>query len=94
MTKADLVEEVARVIECSRREAAPIVETVFESVAKALREGRRVEIRRFGSFGTRRRRARIGRNPRSGQTVQVPSKKIPFFKPGKELLEIIQDKRP
>ncbi len=94
MTKAHLVEEVARVAECSRREAVPIVETVLESVAKELREGRRVEIRRFGSFGTRRRRARIGRNPRSGQTVQVPSKKIPFFKPGKELLEIIQDKRP
>ncbi len=94
MTKANLVEEVARVVECSRREAESIVETVFESVAKALREGGRVEIRRFGSFGTRRRRARIGRNPRSGQTMQVPSKKIPFFKPGKELLEIIQDKRP
>ncbi len=93
MTKADLVEEVARVVECSRRKAATIVETVFESVVKTLREGRRVEIRRFGSFGTRQRRARIGRNPRSGQTVQVPPKKIPFFKPSQELLKIIQDKR-
>ncbi len=93
LTKADLGEEVARVLECSRREAAPIVETVFESVAKALREGQRVEIRKFGSFATRERRGRIGRNPKSGETVQVPPKKILFFRPSKELLEIIQDKR-
>ena len=93
VTKANLVEEVARVVECSRREAESIVETVFESVAKALREGRRVEIRRFGSFATRQRRGRIARNPKSGQPVQVPPKKIPFFKPSQELREIIQDKR-
>ena len=93
VTTAHLVEEVTRIVECSRREAAPIVETVFESVAKALREGRRVEIRRFGSFATRRRRGRIARNPKSGQPVQGPPKKIPFFKPSQELREIIQDKR-
>ncbi len=93
VTKADLVDEVARVVECSHREATVIVETVFESVAKALREGGRVEIRRFGSFGTRQRRGRIARNPKSGQPVQVPPKKIPFFKPSQELREIIQDKR-
>ena len=94
MTKANLVEEVARVVECSRREAESIVETVFESVTKALREGGRIEIRRFGSFGTRQRRGRIARNPKSGQPVQVPPKKIRFFKPSQELLKIIQDKRP
>ena len=92
MTKADLVEEVARVVECPRREARQIVEIVFESVVKALRAGQRVDIRRFGSFATRTRRGRIAQNPNSGEPVQVPPKKIPFFKPSKELREIIQDK--
>ncbi len=90
MTKADLVEEVSRVVEISRREGAAVVETVFESILQAVREGSRVEIRRFGTFATRQRGGRIARNPRTGEQVVVGPKKVAFFKPGKELLKVIQ----
>ncbi len=90
MTKADLVEEVSRVVEISRREGAAVVETVLESILQALREGSRVEIRRFGTFAIRQRRGRMGLNPKTGEQVVVGPKKIAFFKPGKELKEGIQ----
>ena len=89
MTKADLVEEVARVVEVTRREAETIVETIFHSVVKSLRGGDKIEIRGFGSFRTRQRRGRTGRNPKSGELVRVPPKTIPFFKPSKELRDIV-----
>jgi len=89
MTKADLVEEVARVVEVTRKDAEVIVETVFNSVVKSLRNGDKVEVRGFGSFRTRQRQGRTGRNPQSGEQVQVPPKTIPFFKPGKELRDIV-----
>ena len=90
MTKADLVEEVSRVVEISRREGAAAVETVFESILQAVRDGSRVEIRGFGTFATRQRGGRVGRNPKTGEQVVVGPKKIAFFKPGKELTEVIQ----
>ena len=90
MTKADLVEEVSRVVEISRREGAAAVETVFESILQAVRDGSRVEIRGFGTFATRQRGGRVGRNPKTGEQVVVGPKKIAFFKPGKELKEVIQ----
>jgi len=89
MTKADLVEEVSRAIESTRKDAEAIVETVFESVIKALQADDKIEVRGFGSFRTRRRRGRIGRNPKTGEKVNVPPKRIPFFKPSKELKELI-----
>jgi integration host factor subunit beta len=89
MTKADLIEEVSRVVEVTRKESEVIVETIFESVVKSLRDGDKVEVRGFGSFRTRERRGRIGRNPKSGEKVSVPPKTIPFFKPSKELRDII-----
>ena len=89
MTKADLVEEVSRVVEISRREAAAVVETVFESILQAVREGSRVQIRRFGTFAIRQRRGRIGRNPKTGSQVQVPPKRVPYFRPSTGLLELI-----
>jgi integration host factor subunit beta len=89
MTKADLIEEVSRVVEVTRKESEVIVETIFESLVKSLRDGDKVEIRGFGSFRTRERRGRTGRNPKSGEKVSVPPKTIPFFKPSKELREII-----
>ena len=85
VTKADLVEEVVRVTELPRKESETIVETIFESIIGALQGGDRIEIRGFGSFRTRQRRGRIGRNPKTGAKVDVPPKKIPFFKPSKEL---------
>ena len=90
MTKADLVEEVSRVVEISRREGAAVVETVFESILQAVREGSRVGIRGFGTFATRQRGGRMARNPRTGEQGFVGTKKVAFFKPGKELKEVIQ----
>jgi len=85
VTKADLVEEVVRVTELGRKESEAIVETIFESIIGALQSGDRIEIRGFGSFRTRQRRGRTGRNPKTGAKVEVPPKRIPFFKPSKEL---------
>ena len=89
MTKADLVEEVIRVTELPRKESETIVETVFESIIQALQTGDKIEIRGFGSFRTRQRRGRIGRNPKTGAKVDVPPKRIPFFKPSKELKDFV-----
>jgi len=84
MTKADLIEEVSRVVEFTRKESEVIVEAIFDSVVKSLREGDKIEIRGFGSFRTRQRQSRIGRNPKTGARVDVPAKRIPFFKPSKD----------
>jgi len=89
MTKADLVAEVSRAITASRKDAETIVETVFDSIVQALRADDKIEIRGFGSFRTRQRRGRIGRNPKTGARVEVPPKRIPFFKPSKELKDLI-----
>src|SRR5437899_2195047 len=89
MTKADLIDEVSRVVEMTRKESEIIVESIFDSIVKSLRNGDKIEIRGFGSFRTRQRQARIGRNPKSGDRVDVPAKRIPFFKPSKELRDIV-----
>jgi len=92
MTKADLIEEVSRVVEMTRKESEVIVETIFDSIVKSLRGGDKIEIRGFGSFRTRRRRGRTGRNPKTGAKVQVPPKRIPYFKPSKELKELVNSR--
>src|SRR5438309_12126539 len=89
MTKADLVEEVIRTTELPRKESEAIVETIFESIIQALQTGDKIEIRGFGSFRTRQRRGRVGRNPKTGAKVEVPPKRIPFFKPSKELKDFV-----
>src|SRR6266478_4480597 len=89
MTKADLIKDVARAVETSGKDAEDIVDTIFENIVKSLRAGDKIEIRGFGSFRTRQRNARIGRNPKTGARVDVPAKKIPFFKPSKELRDSV-----
>ena len=91
MTKADLIEEVSRVVEMTRKESEVIVEAIFDSVVRSLRSGDKIEIRGFGSFRTRQRKPRVGRNPKTGERVDVPAKKIPFFKPSKELKDLINE---
>ena len=91
MTKADLVEEVAKVTELTRKDSEVIVDTLFESVIKALRTGDKLEVRGFGSFRVRQRNARVGRNPKTGEKVEVPAKRVPYFKPSKELKDLIND---
>jgi integration host factor subunit beta len=89
MTKAELIEEVSRVIEMTRKDSEVIVESIFDSVVRALRNGDKIEIRGFGSFRTRQRQPRIGRNPKTGTRVEVPAKRIPYFKPSKELKDLV-----
>jgi integration host factor subunit beta len=91
MTKADLIEEVAKVAEVTRKDGEVIVETIFDSIVKSLRAGDKIEIRGFGSFRTRQRKPRTGRNPKTGAKVEVPAKTIPFFKPSKELKDMVNN---
>ena len=87
MTKAELTEKVADRLHLTRRQTEAIVGIFLGCIAEALREGDKVELRGFGSFRARRRNARQGRNPKTGDAVQVPAKKVPFFKAGKDLRE-------
>ena len=89
MTKADLVEEVAQLGDLTRRDGEVIVETIFESVIHALQSGDKIEIRGFGSFRIRQRKPRTGRNPKTGAKVDVPAKRVPYFKPSKELRDLV-----
>src|SRR5258706_12997598 len=91
MTKADLIEEVSKLADVNKREGEIIVETIFDSVVRSLRAGDKIEIRGFGSFRTRQRKPRAGRNPKTAERVEVPAKKVPFFKPSKELKELVKD---
>jgi integration host factor subunit beta len=85
MTKADLVEHIATTTGVSKNHTGIIVDQLIDAVCRALSEGRHLEIRGFGTFKVRERRARRARNPRSGSEVQVPAKLVPVFKPSKEL---------
>ena len=89
MTKADLIDEISRLAEVTRKDSEVIVETIFDSIVRSLRAGDKIEIRGFSSFRTRQRKPRIGRNPKTGDRVEVPAKKIPFFKPSKELKDLV-----
>src|SRR3954452_23331435 len=89
MTKADLVEKVTRLGDLPRRDGEIIVETIFDSVIRALQGGDKIEIRGFGSFRIRQRNPRIGRNLKTGERVEVPAKRVPYFKPSKELRDLV-----
>lgn len=89
MTKAELVDEVAQAVQLTKKQAETIVNIVFDSIVGSLRSGEKIELRGFGSFRLRSRKSRTGRNPKTGEKVDVPSKRIPYFKPGKELKELI-----
>lgn len=91
MTRADLVERVATTVNLTKKETEVVIDTIFKSIAQALAaptDGK-VELRGFGSFRVRRREARQGRNPQTGKPVSVPAKKVPYFKPGKELKALV-----
>ncbi len=91
LTKTAIVEEVANAAGLTKKHAELIVVTVFGSIAKTLRQGEKVELRGFGSFRLRRRDPRRARNPRTGGRVDVTSKRVAYFKPGKELKELINE---
>lgn len=89
MTKAELVDEVALAAGLTKKDSEVIVDEVFKNIIQALNRGEKIELRGFGSFRVRQRDARRGRNPKTGAPVDIPSKRVPFFKPGKELKELI-----
>ncbi len=89
MTKADLIEKVITAADLNKKDAEAAVEAFFRAIIQSLRRGEKIELRGFGSFRLRSRGARVGRNPKTGEKVNVPAKRIPFFKPGKELRELI-----
>ena len=89
MTKAQLVEAVLEVGDLTRRDGEVIVDTVFEAVIQAIKQGDKIEIRGFGSFRIRQRKSRLGRNPKTGAKVEVPAKRVPYFKPSKELRDLV-----
>jgi len=89
MTKADLVDEVAKIANLTKKETELIVNTIFDNISGALAQGDKVELRGFGSFRVRKRNPRKGRNPKTGSSVSVPQKRVPFFKVGKRLKELV-----
>ena len=90
MTRSDLVEELAaRFGQLTHRDAEYAVKTILDAMSGALARGHRIEIRGFGSFSINRRSPRMGRNPRSGESVAIPEKRVPHFKPGKALREAV-----
>ena len=91
MTKADLVERIAAKVDLSKKDSEVVVNTVFRCIIEALAQDDKVELRGFGSFRTRERRPRIGRNPKTGESVNVPQKRVPFFKPGKNLKKLVNE---
>ena len=90
LTRAELTEEVRQVIGLPLKESDLVVSTILDSIVRALRAGSKVEIRGFGTFNTRQRGGRTGRNPKTGARVEVPPKRIPFFKASKELRELVE----
>ncbi|MFM6985644.1 MAG: integration host factor subunit beta [Hydrogenophaga sp.] len=91
MTRSDLVEALAsRFIQLTHRDAEFAVKTILDAMGEALVKGHRIEIRGFGSFSVSRRSPRVGRNPRSGESVMIPEKRVPHFKPGKALREQVE----
>jgi integration host factor subunit beta len=88
MIKSELIQKIAdKNPHLYHRDVERIINTVFDQIITALREGDRVELRGFGAFSVKSRESRLGRNPRTGDSVQVEAKRVPFFKTGKELRE-------
>ncbi len=93
MTKSELIEAITARGEITKARAELVVNCVFDTMTESLQRGDGIEIRGFGSFTVRPYKAYTGRNPRTGQAVEVPSKRLPFFKVGKELREIVNSSR-
>ncbi|MCI0404468.1 MAG: integration host factor subunit beta [candidate division Zixibacteria bacterium] len=89
MTKADLVEKVAEKTGLTRTDVMVVVENFLEQIKKTLEEGNNIEIRGFGTFKVKARKARKARNPRTGEEVPVPDRKVPVFKPSNEFKAVI-----
>ena len=92
MIRSELLQKMAQDNPDLRaQEIEQVVDIFFEEIAQRLAEGGRVELRGFGAFSTREREARTGRNPRTGESVDVPAKRVPYFKPGKEMRNALNE---
>ncbi len=91
MTKAELVDKVAATIQLPKHQTTTVVDLFLQCIIDALSIGDKVELRGFGSFRLRHRAPRAGRNPKTGETVQVPAKQVPWFKVGKALRTLVDD---
>ena len=95
MTKSGLIEKVSeKTPHISKKDTEVVVNTIFDAMTDALKRGERIEIRGFGSFQDKVREARDGRNPKTGEMVNIPAKRTPFFKVGKELKEMVDGEAP
>lgn len=90
MNKSDLINVVAEATELPKKDATKAVDAVFEAIAEALQKGDKVQLVGFGNFEVRERSARKGRNPQTGEEIEIPSSKVPAFKPGKALKDGIK----
>ena len=90
MNKADLVSKVSETTDLSKKDVTKVVDAVFDAIAEALQSGDKVQLVGFGNFEIRERSARKGRNPQTGEEIDIPASKVPAFKPGKALREGIQ----
>ena len=89
MNKAELITAVAEKAELSKKDTEAVVNATVEVITKALKKGDKVQLVGFGSFETRKRAARIGRNPKTKEEIQIPATKVPAFKPGKALKDVV-----
>jgi DNA-binding protein HU-beta len=92
MNKTELVNQVAKTAELSQKEASKAVDAVFDTVLEALKKGDKVQLIGFGNFEVRERAARTGRNPQTGEEIQIAAGKVPAFKPGKALKDAVAEK--
>lgn len=92
MIKADIIDAVYEKVGLSRKEAALIVDTIFGVVREALRQGEEVRIVSFGSFSVKGKKERVGRNPKSGEEIRIPPRKVLTFKPSKNLRDLTNGK--
>ena len=91
MNKAELIDALTAKMNVDRRHATEAVENIVDTIVRAVHKGDSVTITGFGVFEQRRRAARVARNPRTGETVEVPAKRVPYFKPGKEIRDRLND---
>ena len=91
MTKADLIEEVSRVVDMTRKDSEVIVEAIFEAIVRSLHTGDKIEIRGFGSYKVKKRKGRVARNPRTGEQVMVNEHWVPLFKVSKEVKSLVNE---
>ena len=89
MNKAELINSVAASADVSKKEAEAVVSATFDAITAALKDGDKVQLVGFGSFEVKKRAARVGRNPRTGETIKIPARKVAKFKPGKALQDSV-----